>query len=71
MSKWQPIETAPRDGTELLLWYPDEDDPQESFIEVGWYNNDPEATKEYRGWLIISGIEATHWQPLPDPPKDV
>jgi Lar family restriction alleviation protein len=56
-SAWQPIETAPRDGTTVLLWNgskPDGDQMAVGFIAPGW------RLAEIWG--------ATHWQPLPSPP---
>lgn len=72
-AKWQPIETVSdeikRNGTDVLLWYPDEDDPTESFMEVGCFHDAQNTLKEYRGWLTIGGIEPTHWMPRPQPPS--
>lgn len=63
--KWQPIKTAPRDETEILLA-----DPSGSF-EVGYWYAD--------GWVSWEGLpdaepdwiywEPTHWMPLPEPPE--
>lgn len=73
--EWQPIETAPKDGTELLLWNGEH--------IIGWW----ETGREFRGsdhfndWSFgyetVSGYDAgfkrvnkpTHWQPLPEPPE--
>lgn len=72
-SDWQPIKTAPRDGTEVLLtdgyhravasWRPDEwpDANQEtSCWSISDWHNDP---IHLRG-----GYMATHWMLLPDNP---
>jgi hypothetical protein len=55
---WQPIETAPKDGTHVLAWWREEGDP-------------PEVVRWSAGWVDDYGtryIEPTHWQPLPSPP---
>lgn len=56
---WQPIETAPKDGTRILLWgdLPDWDG---CFYEVGYWD-------ESIGGFTCD-VEPTHWQPLPKPP---
>lgn len=75
---WRPIETAPRDGTRILIaragegvdeieitgWYIV---PQYSMEHVGGdlYRKVPETS--YEGWNG-NGHRATHWMPLPDPP---
>jgi hypothetical protein len=71
---WQPIETAPRDGTPVLLVSANAAEPS---AEVGhWSDEDGTFRVGYpddwfrlaghglRSWLDI----ATHWQPLPAPP---
>jgi hypothetical protein len=73
MSEWQPIETAPKSGMDILLLYgsvhegrwhvassaPDVQRKQKIF-EHGWY------------WAGFNGpvgpIFPTHWMPLPEPP---
>ena len=63
MSEWQPIETAPKDETSLLLFL-----PGKGIIE-GWYFSSPKEIDD--GWETIIGSigEPTHWMPLPEPPK--
>mgnify|MGYP001590466088 CR=1 FL=1 len=58
---WQPIETAPRDGRQLLFW------SRHGFCEVlrrdhwGWMNEGGEGYDDASDTL-------THWMPLPAPP---
>lgn len=59
--KWLPIEAAPKDGTEILVFR-----EYASPVAVArWHNLDPSG----RGfWLGVGIYEPTHWQPLPEPP---
>lgn len=59
MSDWQPIETAPRDGTEVLLH-------QSRWVTIGCFDPDDNS------WWCVEGgeIEPDHWQPLPAPPSE-
>lgn len=62
MSEWQPIATAPTDGTRVLLYVP----PYftlPSFQCVGQYH--PNA-----GWCVDELRDASYWMPLPDPPTE-
>ena len=67
---WQPIETAPTDGTELMLWakgmHEFADTDYTCNYTVGWYGED-----DFVGWLEAGGrsIQPTHWHPLPAPPN--
>lgn len=55
MSKWQPIETAPRDRLLLLFGVYESHERQEvQWMETGWWNQDT----------------ATHWMELPPPPSE-
>ena len=60
---WQPIETAPWNGLPVLLW---KSNTQEHYVAARVHGaNGP-------GWCTPDGHEifkATHWMPLPDPPK--
>ena len=54
---WQPIETAPTDGTHLLLLTP------KGRIADGFWS------LKYNVWSwIYDLVEPTHWMPLPDLP---
>ncbi len=55
---WRPIETAPKDNTDLLLGFSNGDD-----VTVGSFCR--EAWMDQHGW----GLEPTHWMPLPEQPK--
>lgn len=56
MSEWQPIETAPRDGTLVLLG--NENDPDWPLRCRRWCT-------EWNRWRGYDGEDATHWMPLP------
>ena len=59
---WQPISTAPKDSTIMLLFSAGVD-----VMTVGFFR------RKYDEWNTIPGcgfIEPTHWMPLPPPPKD-
>lgn len=60
MSEWQPIETAPRDGTRVIVFVPVLDDGDVLGKSLVF-----EACYRPWGW----GCEPTHWMPLPDPPQ--
>jgi len=66
---WQPIETAPKDGTEILVWCAQ----FKCAVVVAW---------TVSVWVPCGGAwvgeenrsdttewPATHWMPLPEPPQ--
>jgi hypothetical protein len=61
MSEWQPIETAPKDGTPVLAFIGDGD----GAAVLGW-------SAGCREWQDYNGssprYDPTHWMPLPPPP---
>lgn len=66
--KWQPIETAPKDGTTILLWSPRMQWEKQKNIAImaywsdcGWYDG------HGGGW---GGRAFSHWMPLPEPPQE-
>lgn len=68
---WQPIETAPKDGQEVLLygkhgWPADDESENETGIVVGYYGLDKWVTKTDNPYQDV--VYPTHWMPLPDAP---
>ena len=57
---WRPIESAPKDGTQVLLV----DDAPTPEAVIGYWD-------ENTDWRHVPGewpLSPTHWQPLPAPP---
>ncbi len=70
---WQPIETAPRDGTEILLWAPDYSHRAGigAWCDViGAWSADIGSMED--GVAVFEGDcdGPSHWMPLPAPPED-
>lgn len=79
---WQPIETAPRDGSMFLCWvyaerYGETDEGQQyqqdvSQADFGWWRPGDNAGYFDCGCGQIGDRQyITHWQPLPPPPGNV
>jgi len=79
MTTWQPIETAPRDGTDMLLYQPDvnkhgiERFYHELIIVAFWDDRyDCWSVSNVGGYewdTDMQSKEVTHWMPLPESPK--
>jgi len=75
---WQPIETAPRDGSRMLLFFPPPNEYFKTTVEVGRWNDDqyakrprPYFTGDMERTFGVSryrDYQPTHWMPLPAPP---
>lgn len=77
--EWQPIETAPKDGTSIMVWadgyrWPeivkyekyDEEDAMEIGAEGYWTFSEDLLS-------AVANVEEdflTHWMPIPEPPKE-
>ena len=73
-SEWQPIETAPDNGT-ALFWIrgrtPDEQwvmEPGDKPVDMS--NTPPRIVMGRHRSCYSSLMIATHWMPLPSPPSD-
>jgi hypothetical protein len=56
---WQPADTAPKDGTEFLGYW-DNDDMHVVFIRVG----ECQRAMDHEAWCM-----PLYWMPLPAPPQ--
>jgi hypothetical protein len=63
MTEWQPIETAPKNYTVILVFWSGQ-------VEMARWNEEANQWQEhYCGDFAIGENEVTHWMPLPEPPK--
>lgn len=70
-SAWQPIETAPKDGTRIDVWSGHRQ-ADVCWLDCVWeYRN----SKPFQGWFWTNDDgepilveDVTHWMPLPAPP---
>jgi hypothetical protein len=64
MSEWQKIETAPKDGTRILVFshcdYESGYNLNQAVFKNGWW------VEQYCNEYVFP----THWMPLPNPPKE-
>jgi hypothetical protein len=70
VNAWLPIESAPRDGTPVIIWYPDWQEVcfGMRWIELSKGNAFFEPAPGFPGYTCVR--TATHWMPMPEPPKD-
>lgn len=62
MTDWQPIETAPKDGTHFLAYEETGDMYRAAYGRDGKLRN-------FGGQPVVMPPEPTHWAPCPTPPK--
>lgn len=72
---WQDIASAPRDGTEILLWFPEEVARGDLARRSGYWNGNSGGDWYDNEWAS-DGMSALHgtptrWRPLPAPPREV
>jgi hypothetical protein len=75
---WRPFNTAPHDGTEILVYRPD------AGVFMAWYVSpadilhmeNPSEDDQEESWWSYDGVnhlvgaeEPTHWMPLPAAPS--
>jgi len=68
--RWQPIETAPQDGTQVLVYYKRYVCNSGVFIAYwnGYKNCWWSFEEDYASVAIKYGNQPSHWMPLPKPP---
>ena len=70
VNEWQPLDTAPRDGSKIDVWT----ENGVRYVDVFWYEGSafPEGAFVYYDSNLRDFIDvddATHWMPRPAPPK--
>lgn len=71
MSEWQPIETAPKDGTLVVIWHVGID----AAVAGSWRKSrrKPDGPERWRpyptGYYDQELLAARHWMPQLAPPK--
>jgi hypothetical protein len=71
--QWQPIETAPKDGTTIIIFDSYSDDKGIDGYGVctaRWDYSLKWWIMHQRYSNVISLINPTHWMPLPEPPQE-
>lgn len=62
---WQPIETAPRDGSDIILWL-----PWVACARTGRWTMHKLWSVDFGATRMIVRGEPTHWMPLPPAPAE-
>ena len=62
MNEWQPIETAPMDGAEIIIL-------DDGCVRTGHWNEHIGKFTGVGGNIFNWCENPTHWMPLPDAPK--
>jgi hypothetical protein len=62
VSAWQPIESAPKDGTPVIVH-------AGGNTRVCWFGTCGWTYHQRYGGAATVVLEPTHWMPLPEPPK--
>lgn len=60
---WQPIESAPKDGTKILLLLKDSDVPHSGYYKIRY-----SWRIAWDDYDLSDNDGPTHWMPLPEPP---
>lgn len=74
MSEWQKIDSAPKDGTRIIVFLPGFG--EDEYDIDGWDEWTGTAYYSYGDWRPEADFssfypgELTHWMPLPNPPSD-
>ena len=82
MTEWQPIETAPKDGSRVLICgsggeidiasYTEQWSVRDYFVRHAKDDDVYKTVKEECGyWETDVAFNPTHWMPLPRPPESL
>lgn len=71
--EWQPIETAPKDGTPILISSANWRTAWRGYYRSAQTEPEDRVVRFGEGWTRDNyadiNLIATHWMPLPEPPK--
>lgn len=77
---WQPIETAPKDGSSILLWGTWAGEihgiAKHPCVDIGRWDGGNSDFPGEEWWTLDTGdcytcwMKPTHWAPIPVPPKE-
>lgn len=57
--QWQPIETAPRDGSDILV-------SERGYVTVARWRGFAWGD----GLFLAGPVDPSHWMPMPEPPEE-
>jgi hypothetical protein len=77
---WRPIETAPKDGSRILVFDEMAADNESPVVMVAWLNDAERHNRKRFAWCVpgswqdeqgghCTADRPTHWRPLPAPPQ--
>ena len=72
--EWKTIDTAPKDGTTVLVYPPHWGN---ATVSIAWWDDDKYANRPRPFWKRIDARQITdsrenpptHWMPMPPPPE--
>lgn len=70
-AEWQPVTTAPRDGTDCLFYSPGNKHANNKNATDPHMRVDAFSERWPRAWKQLPEAPYTHWMPLPPPPNDI
>jgi hypothetical protein len=77
MGEWKPIESAPKDGTRILVFFGAMGvhavawtEPSYADWEIWCVDDNKHGPYALRGYNDTGPRAPTHWMPLPAPPKE-
>lgn len=69
MSDWQLFKTAPKDGTPILCFHPDDVFSPATGIDLIWWEEGSGIWTMDGDNMVPFARAPTHWMPLPPPPS--
>lgn len=67
--QWQPVETAPKNGTYIIVWQPNTLEPSQTIVCWDMYDEWWHCCDGKNPEIRLRGVNPTHWMPLPSAPE--